>query len=112
MARGLLRVNLGGEGEEPGVINQQGPWVLQVSWRSSALGKTLNELIAGGHAFLLASNTSLPFPDESIDHVITNSVSIDRHTHPGPWVQTSDRRRILKAGGRWVRDGVIALIKP
>ena len=47
----MLALNLGGEGEIPGVINQQGPWALSPNWRSSRAGKTLQELVADGHVF-------------------------------------------------------------
>ena len=51
----MVRVNLGGEEEEPGVLNQQGPWVLDPNWRSSRDGKTLQELEADGHQFLICT---------------------------------------------------------
>ena len=30
---GRIEINLGGEGEIPGVINQQGPWALSPNWQ-------------------------------------------------------------------------------
>jgi hypothetical protein len=108
----ILRVNLGGEGEVPGVLNQQGPWVLDPTWRSSRAGKTLQELLAQGHQFLITSNTNLPFAADSIEEVITNSVPIDVVTHRGPGVQSVEIKRILKPGGRWVRDGTVFYTKP
>jgi hypothetical protein len=105
-------VNLGGEGEIPGVLNQQGLWVLDPVWRSSRDGKTLQELQADGHQFVLADNTQLPFADESVDEVYTNSVPIDRVTHLGPGVQSSEILRILKKGSRWIRDGQVVYVKP
>jgi hypothetical protein len=107
-----LRVNLGGEGEVPGVINQQGPWVLDPGWRSSKEGKTLQELVAEGHQFVIADNKRLPFASDSVDEVITNSVPIDVDTWLGPGVQSSEILRILKPGGRWTHDGVVRFIKP
>src|ERR1700730_4140420 len=97
----LLRVNLGGEGEVPGVINQQGPWVLDPAWRSSRRGNSLPELQAQGHQFVISSNVRLPFGTASVDEVITNDVPIDVTTQLGPGVQTSEVWRILKSGGRW-----------
>jgi ubiquinone/menaquinone biosynthesis C-methylase UbiE len=108
----VLRVNLGGEGEEPGVINQQGPWALDPAWRSSREGKTLAELQAEGHQFVIADNTQLPFADDSVDEVITNSVPIDRTTQLGPGVQSTEVQRILKPGGSWAHDGVTRYTKP
>src|SRR5262245_15741429 len=112
MAPSFVRVNLGGEGEVPGGINQQGPWALDPSWRSSQEGKTLQELQAEGHQFVIADNTHLPFADGSVDEVITNSVPIDITTHLGPGVQTSEVLRILKPGGQWIHDGTIRWVQP
>jgi prepilin-type processing-associated H-X9-DG protein len=95
-----LVVNLGGEGEEPGVINQQGPWVLNPNWRCSRVGRTLQQLFADGHVFIICPNTPLPFP------VDTTTAWL------GPGVQSSEIRRILKAGGEWFRDGVLEWTKP
>lgn len=101
-----LRVNLGGEGEVPGVINQQGPWALDPAWGSSRDGKTLQELQAAGHQFVIADNKHLPFASGSVDEVITNSVPIDVDTWLGPSVQSSEILRILKPGGKWTHDGL------
>lgn len=105
-------VNLGGEGEVPGVVNQQGPWVLHAGWGSSRTGQTLRELLDAGHVFVVAENEALPFADGVIDEVITNSVPVDVRTWLGPGVQSSEIRRILKSGGRWVRDGRVHWVKP
>src|SRR5262245_34196512 len=101
----FFAINLGGEGEIPGVLNQQeGPWVLLPSWFSSQTGKSLVELVADGHQFLIARNTNLPLPDAVVDIVFTNSVPIDITTPRGPGVQSSEIERILKSGGRWFHD--------
>ena len=101
----MLVLNLGGEGEVPDVINQQGPWViLDPRWRSSREGKTFAELVADGHVFLICDNTALPFPDEAVDAVYTNGVPVDRVSLLGPGVQSSEIKRILKRGGEWRYD--------
>lgn len=106
-------INLGGEGEIPGVLNQQGPWVLtDVRWRSSRDGKTFAELIGEGHHFLICPNTALALPDDSVDVVYTNGVPVDFPSTYGPGVQSSEIRRILKAGGLWIHDGILRWIKP
>jgi SAM-dependent methyltransferase len=105
MSSGLLVVNLGGEGEIPGVINQLRTWVLTPGWTTSQTRETLPQLAAAGHVFLICPNLPLPFPDNSVDLAYTNSVPIDRNTHLGPGVQSSEIRRILKPGGRRVHDG-------
>ena len=105
-------INLGGEGEVPGVLNQQPPGVLSAGWFSSVTGETIQQLVARGLCFVIAPNVALPFPDESFDVVITNGVPLDRMGYLGPGVQSSEIRRILKLGGRWVRDRKLFWIKP
>lgn len=107
-----LLINLGGEGEIPGVINQQGPWAVSPNWRSSRDGKTLQELVNDGHVFLICTNILVPFPDDSVDVIYTNGVPIDVMTWLGPGVQSSEIQRILKSGGEWIRDGVLYFTKP
>lgn len=108
----MFRVNLGGEGEAPGVLNQQRPFALSPNWRSVS-GKTIAELVADGHDFLICPNEAISLPDESVDEVISNNVPVDTvHPFYGPGLQTSEVKRILKPGGRWVRDGVVYLTKP
>jgi hypothetical protein len=106
------RVNLGGEGELPGVLNQQGPWIVQPGWASSATGQSLHQLVALGHAFLICDNRAIPLPDGCADVVFTNSVPVDVNTWLGPGVQSSEIRRILKSGGVWFRDGISHYTKP
>ncbi|HWG47498.1 MAG TPA: hypothetical protein VN688_32345 [Gemmataceae bacterium] len=110
----LFRINLGGEGEIPGVLNQQGRWiVLQAGWRSSQTGQTFDDLVGAGHDFLIADNIRLPLPDDAFDEVITNNIPpVDSQTWLGPTVQTREIRRILKGGGRWIHNGIIRFIKP
>ena len=108
-------VNLGGEGEVLGVINQQPPWALSPGWRSTTIGnrgKTIRELEAEGHQFVIAPNDALPFADESIDVVYTNSVPIDVTTWRGLGVQSSEIRRILKPGGIWIKNRRVHYRKP
>jgi hypothetical protein len=108
-----FRVNLGGEGEEPGVLNQQGRWVLLVpGWQSSRTAQSFADLVAAGLDFLICDNTALPFPDDTLDEVITNGVPVDRVSMYGPGVQSSEIRRILKAGGVWTHDGISVWTKP
>jgi hypothetical protein len=109
-----FRINLGGEGEVPGVLNQQGRWVvLQPGWRSSQTTQLFEDLFRAGHQFLIADNISLPLPGDSFDEVITNNrppvVSV---TWRGPTVQTSEISRILKSGGRWIHNGFLRFTKP
>jgi hypothetical protein len=107
-----VRVNLGGEGEVPGILNQQGPWALLPSWRSADGTKTLADLLADGHRFVISSNLHLPFANNSVDVVYTNSVPIDHMSLHGPGVQSSEVRRILKSGGVWINDGNVYYVKP
>ena len=108
-----FRVNLGGEGEEPGVLNQQSHWaVTDPGWRSSQGGESLATVVGAGHDFLISPNDRLPLPDGCADEVITNSVPIDVPTWLGPGVQSSEIHRILKPGGIWTRDGHSFFQKP
>ena len=107
----LVCVNLGGEGEVTGVIKQP-PFALQPSWRSQT-GKTVAELRADGHLIVICDNTRLSFADGSVDEVITKNVPVDmNHPFYGPGVQSSEIKRILKAGGIWTWDGKVHYVKP
>jgi hypothetical protein len=101
-------VNLGGEGEVPGAINQQIAAALRPGWgasRTEVAGKSLAELRQMGDAYIVSENTALPFANASIDRVITNSVPIDVDTIFGAGVQSSEIWRILKPQGEWIHNG-------
>ena len=104
-------INLGGEGEVPGALNQQPPGALTPSWLALS-GRTVAGLAAAGVPFLICPNTALAVPDDSVDQVVTNNVPVDKASVLGPGVQSSEIRRILKAGGVWIRDGVPYYVKP
>jgi hypothetical protein len=106
-----FRLNLGGEGEEPDVINQQPEWVTSSAhWKT--MGPRLTKFIAAGEAFLFCRNTELPFPNSSVDSVFSNSVPIDTTTWLGPGVQSSEVRRVLRSGGEWQDNGIVVYRKP
>lgn len=106
-----LRLNLGGEGEEPGFINQQPLW-RDLGSSASRTGQPLRDLVQMGHPFLFCDNTNLPFPDSSVDEIVTNGVPIDRTTPWGPGIPTSEIKRVLKSGGTWTHDGVLKHTEP
>lgn len=81
-----FRVNLGGEGEVPGALNQQGGWAAQPGWASSARGERLPQLVLAGHAFLICDNSAVALPDDCAEEVLTNSVPVDMTTWLGPGV--------------------------
>jgi hypothetical protein len=111
MAVPTFRLNLGGEGEEPDVLNQQPEWVTSpLHW--VRVGPHLAPLIAGGEPFLFCRNTDLPFPDGAVDRVISNNVPIDISTWLGPGVQSSEVHRVLRSGGQWQHNGIILYTKP
>lgn len=110
--RPITVINLGGEGESPGVVNQQHRAVLSAGWLLSRPGMTLEQLAAQGHDFLICDNTDLPINDGSVDLVITNSVPVDVVTYAGPGVQSSEINRILASGGHWLHDGKVWFIRP
>ena len=105
------RLNLGGEGEEPNVINLQPEWLTRPnSWQ--AIGGRIDSLIAAGHPFLFCQNTDLPFADSSVDFVFSNNVPVDQVTWLGPGVQSSEVYRVLRSGGSWQHNGAVSYIKP
>ena len=72
---GTLTQTAGNINLQGGAIgNQQPPFALSATWFSwSQGGKTLKELQADGHRFLICDNTKLPFADGSVDEVLTNN---------------------------------------
>jgi hypothetical protein len=110
--RPIRTVNLGGEGEEPDVLNQQPPFALAVTWGCSRTGETFEQLATRGIDFLICANTGLAINDGSMDLVITNSVPIDGMHFGIPGIQTSEVHRILAPGGVWLHDGSVRFTKP
>jgi hypothetical protein len=110
--RPITTINLGGEGEVAGVVNQQRPAALSATWGACLTGDTLEQLAGQGHDFLICPNTRLPINDDSVDEVITNSVPIDVVILGEPGIQSSEVYRILAPGGRWVHDGNVRYTKP
>jgi hypothetical protein len=107
-------INLGGEGEVPGVLNQQERWVvLGAGWRSSRTLQTFKDLVRAGHTFLICENVGLALPDDCCDEVITNNIPpVNSVTWLGPSVQFGEISRILKSGGHWVHNGIVQFRKP
>lgn len=110
-AQSGLCLNVGGEGETPGCINQQPHWA-DLCNSVSRTGQPMRDLVRLGAVFLFCENVRLPFPDASVDQVVTNGVPIDRSTWLGPGVQSSEIKRVLKKGAIWLHDGVGAYTKP
>jgi hypothetical protein len=108
----LLRLNLGGEGEEPNCINQQPPWA-DLCDSISGNGQPLRSLTYAKVPFLFCDNTSLPFPDSVVDAVITNGVPVDQgNTWLGPSILSSEIKRVLKSGGTWRDNNIPVYTKP
>ncbi|MFO0926560.1 MAG: class I SAM-dependent methyltransferase [Gemmataceae bacterium] len=108
----LTTINLGGEGEVPGVVNQQRAAALSSSWASCVRGEPVERLARAGHDFLICDNTRLPLADASVSLVLTNSVPIDIVVLGEPGVQSSEIRRILAPGGQWIHDGTLRYTRP
>ena len=108
----MFRINLGGEGEYPDVLNQQGRWVTGAGWPSKHAGGTLHQFVRNGNNILLCDNDRIDLPDGCVDEVITNSVPVDKTTWRGPGIQSSEVVRILRAGGVWYDDGNLRYKKP
>jgi len=107
----MFAINLGGEGEIPGVLNQQPMGSAKANWMAGSK-KSLVELIADGHQFMICPNEALALPNGCVDVVYTNHVPVDKNSTLGLGVQTSEVERILKSGGEWIRDGVPFFKKP
>jgi hypothetical protein len=108
-----FRVNLGGEGEIPDVLNQQPAWAVEATWRTSQLpARDLRDCVRGGLRVLLCPNDDIPLPDECADEILTNSVPIDIATWLGAGISSTEIRRILKRGGIWRHNGQLQLRKP
>lgn len=109
----MSAINLGGEGEVPGVRNQQPDWVpFDPHWRSQ-LNEPWPVFATRVPDVDYVPNDPLPYPDNTFDVVYTNSVPIDRPGPKGrPGLKRTEIERILKPGGQWVRDGVVECTKP
>jgi hypothetical protein len=106
-----LRINLGGEGEEQDAINQQPDW-RDLTAIASRTGTSLKVFLAGGCPFLFCSNTALPFPDNTVDEILTNGVPVDQMTIWGSGVQSAEIYRVLRSGGIWKDNGVTVYTEP
>jgi hypothetical protein len=107
----VLRINLGGEGEVGDCINQQPTWA-DLGDLASRTGQPLRDMLQNGTPFLFCDNTQLPFPECSVDEVLTNGVPIDRLTWKGPGISSNEIKRVLKSGGIWWDNGVAVFTRP
>ncbi len=106
----MFVVNLGGEGEVAGALNQQPPWFVTAS--GAVNQQHFLGLVAAGENYLICPNEALALPDECADVVHTNNVPLDVVTWREPGVQTSEIWRILKSGGQWIDNGQSQWTKP
>ena len=106
-------INLAGEGEIPGVLNQNIKEILDPRWRRSADGLTLREVRNLPHRpqFVISANDRLPFRSNYFQTVYTNSAPINKSTIFGPGVVPSEVVRILRPGGQWIVDGSLHFTK-
>jgi hypothetical protein len=113
--KGRVIVNLGGEGEVAGVINQNLKVILDDGFVvSRGTGESLADLQKAGHTFVVSQNEFLPFASNSVDEVITNGVPLAQKGEGflGPGIQPSEVQRILQSGGKWIDNGKTIYIKP
>ena len=105
-------VNLGGEGEESGALNQQ-PGTRFSRDRQVVRNpdRTFGDQVDSGHDFLLCLNTCVSLPDGCADCILTNGVPVYPHnetvsqTFLGPVVMQSEIARLLKSDGVWLDNG-------
>lgn len=105
-----MHLNLGGEGEVAGALNQQPYWA--VAGIVSRTGARMTTMIVSGVDVIFCENASIPLPDGIAARIETNGVPIDVVTVWGQGVQTSEIRRLLRSGGEWFDNGVLAYRKP
>ena len=91
----------------PGVLNQQGQWVLDDGFGCSRTGDSFRKLVREGNDFLLCANHSVPIPSGTLDVVFTNNVPVDRVTSLGAGVSSKEIERLLKPGGEWVDNNAV-----
>ncbi|HEX5136850.1 MAG TPA: hypothetical protein VFY93_07760, partial [Planctomycetota bacterium] len=106
-------INLAGEGEIPGVVNQNIKIIMDPAWRTSRGGLTLSEVRALSYnpKFVVSANERLPFRSDYFQTVYTNSAPIDKTTIFGPGVVPSEVIRVLRPGGQWIVDGQVYFTK-
>jgi hypothetical protein len=108
---GGIVLNIGGEGEVPGAINFQGPWILGdgFTFAGAGAGLTPEQLQAAGNQILVGTNDALPFAPGSVDTVITNNVPIleGGFNYMGPTVWPSQIWQVLSPTGQWINNGAV-----
>ena len=105
-------VNLGGEGEEPGALNQQDGVCVAAGWRISRTGGAFADAVRRGRTFLICRNDALPLPDGCVDAVVSNNVPIGPTAGGRPGIVPAEIDRILRAGGTWTHNGTTYFRKP
>ncbi|MCD0458586.1 hypothetical protein LOC72_03800 [Roseiconus lacunae] len=111
-------INIGGTGEVPGAVNLQGRWAFDAGWfgqaSPTAPAKSLARMVLEGHLFKIynAWSRKLPYKDSSVPEVHTNSVPVDVPDGLFPSIVSSEIKRVLVSGGKWIRDGVVEYTKP
>jgi RHS repeat-associated protein len=102
-----LIINVGGEGEVPGVVNVNTPWILDPNFRSAGGSFTLTELQVQGAQFVIYQPGSpLPYGTGTVDQVITNGVPIDLDYLGQPGINSAEIWRVLKPNGIWLNNEV------
>ena len=99
-------VNLGGEGEVPGALNQQDAVCVEPFWHVARTRESFADAVRRGLRFLLCPNDALALPDGCADAVVSNGVPIGKtgtrptgyrarrnRPHPSPRRNMDARRR-------------------
>jgi hypothetical protein len=101
-------INLGGEGESPGYVNQNYPGVRAPNYRVARTGQTLHDLInylRGRSEYLvISSNERLPFRSECACEVRTIGTTVDKIDLLSklPGIQSREAMQLIAPGGRYV----------
>ena len=105
-------VNLGGEGEVPGVLNQQDGVCVERYWHVARTRETFAEAVRRGLPFLICPNDALTLPDGCADAVVSSDVPIGKTGLGRSGIVKAEVIRILKPGGTWTHDKRVRFRKP
>ena len=79
-------------------INQNLPVILDKGWTAIQSGKSLAQLQSEGQVFVVSDNVNLPFLNNSVAKVFSNSAPLGGQTILGPGLQSSEVARIFQSG--------------
>lgn len=98
-------INLGGEGEVPGAINANLPYLMSPGFVAARDGNTKLKGVKKSGPVVICNSDQLPFADSCADEVLASGVPVNQHSYLGAGYKTSDMKRIAKPTGKIVING-------